>query len=125
MESAPDALVGRSIEWTGVHHSVDGDFTELSTHTVTYETENSCYVTAGGLLVGEASYIYRKMDEQIGIVIYRPNDYRGRSDVVLNAIFNFSEGTDRAVITAGGEPYAVADGTIREVETPARDVADS
>ncbi len=43
MKNAPDTLVGKSIEWTGVHHSEGGDFHDLSTHTVTYETENTCY----------------------------------------------------------------------------------
>jgi hypothetical protein len=50
MVKAPDTLVGKSIEWTGVHHSAHGDFTELSTHVVTYETEYTFYVTAGGKL---------------------------------------------------------------------------
>jgi hypothetical protein len=39
--------------------------------------------------------------------------------VVLHAMFDFAEGTDRAVILAGGE-LAVADGTMREVGTPPR-----
>jgi len=38
MRKAPASLVGYSLEWTGVHHSAGGDFEELSTHTVTYET---------------------------------------------------------------------------------------
>ena len=32
--------------------------------------------------------------------------------MVLHAIFNFHEMTDRAVITSNEEPFAVADGTI-------------
>ena len=48
MAKAPDTLVGKSIKWTGVHHSEHGDFTDLSTHVVTYETEGTCYVTADG-----------------------------------------------------------------------------
>lgn len=102
MGIAPDTLVGLGLEWTGQHHSEQGDFHDLSTHTVCYETETTCYVLAGGRLVGEADYTYRKLDDQIGIVIYRPHEYQGRTDVVLNAIFDFSEMTDRAVITAGG-----------------------
>ena len=39
----------------------------------------------------------------------------GRSDVVLNAMFAFA-----AVLFADGEPFAVADGDMREVETPPR-----
>jgi hypothetical protein len=52
--------VGKSIEWTGVHYSEHGDFKGLSTHVVTYETEDTCYVTAGGKRVGEASCQQRK-----------------------------------------------------------------
>jgi len=115
MSAAPESLVGKSIEWVGVHHSGDGDFSDLSTHTVTYETDGHCYVTAGGNLVGEASYVYRRLDDRMAIVIYRPEEYQGRRDVVLNAMFDFAKGKDRAVITAGGEPFAVADGDIREV----------
>lgn len=43
MKCAPDKLVGKSIEWKGVHHSEHGDFTDISNHTVTYETESTCY----------------------------------------------------------------------------------
>lgn len=32
-------------------------------------------------------------------------------------MFDFEQETDRAVITAGGEPFAVADGSMREVPT--------
>ena len=120
MTQAPDTLAGKSIEWTGVHHSEQGDFHDISTHTVTYETESTCYVTAGGKHVGEARYTYRKMDSRMGIVIYRPDEYRGRTDVVLYAMFDFVDGKDRAVILAGGEPFAAADGDIREVDTPPR-----
>jgi hypothetical protein len=118
MATAPDTLVGKSIEWTGVHHSEHGDFTDISTHVVTYETPDHCYVTAGGKRVGEARYTYKRLDDRMGIVIYYPKEYQGRSDVVLNAMFDFAEGKDRAVLTAGGEPFAVADGDMREVATP-------
>lgn len=120
MTHAPDTLVGKSIQWTGVHHSKHGDFTNLSTHVVTYETPDRCYVTAGGTFAGDASYTYAKLDERMAIVVYRPDEYQGRSDVVLYAIFDFAEGTDRAVILAGGEPFAIAEGTMREVATPPR-----
>ncbi len=118
MANAFQTLVGKSLEWTGVHHSRQGDFTDISTHTVSYETAHTCYVTAGGALVGEARYTYRKLDERMAVVIYRPVEYQGRSDVVLNAMLDFEQWTDRAVIVAGGEPFAVADGEIREVPTP-------
>ena len=120
MAVAPDTLVGKSLEWTGVHHSETGDFTDISTHTVSYETANTCYVTAGGQLVGEARYTYKKLDDRMGICIYYPNEYQGRTDVVLNAMFDFAGMKDRAVLLAGGEPFAVADGDMREVETPPR-----
>ena len=120
MEKPLDSLVGRSIEWTGVHHSEHGDFTDLSSHVVTYETEDTCYVTSGGELVGEATYTYKKLNDRMGIVVYRPDRYQGRTDVTLYAIFDFAERTDRAVILAGGEPFAVADGSMREVATPSR-----
>ncbi|RBW61260.1 hypothetical protein DS906_05500 [Ruegeria sp. A3M17] len=108
------------MKWTGVHHSELGDFKNLSTHTVSYETETTCYVTSGGKLVGEAQYTYKRLDEQMGICVYRPHEYQGRSDVVLNAIFDFRAMKDRAVLTAGGEPFAVADGDMEFVETPPR-----
>lgn len=120
MAKAPNRLVGKSIEWTGVHHSEHGDFTDISTHTVSYETETTCYVTAGGKLVGEARYTYRKLDDRMAICLYYPKEYQGRSDVVLNAMFDFVDMKDRAVLLAGGEPFAVADGDMREVETPPR-----
>ena len=113
-------LAGKSIEWTGVHHSEQGDFKDITTHVVTYETENTCYVTAGGKVVGEASYIYKRLDDRMAILIYRPKLYQGKPDVVLYAIMDFVQGTDRAVIVSGGEPFAVADGTMREVATPPR-----
>lgn len=103
-----------------MHHSEHGDFEDISTHTVSYETENTCYVTAGGKLVGEASYTYKKLDDQMAILIYRPENYQGRSDIVLCAMLDFAQGTDRAVILAGGEPFAVAEGKMREVVTPPR-----
>lgn len=115
MPEAPGSLVGKSIEWTGVHHSAQGDFTDISTHTVTYETADHCYVTAGGKLVGEARYTYRRLDAQMAVVIYHPEEYQGRSDVTLYAMFDFANGTDRAVLTDAGEPFAVADGSMREV----------
>jgi hypothetical protein len=118
--AAPESLIGTSLEWTGVHHSEKGDFTDLSTHTVTYETAGTCYVTAGGKLVGEARYTYKKLDERMGICIYHPEEYQGRSDVVLNAMFDFVDMKDRGVLLAGGQPFAVADGDMREVETPPR-----
>jgi len=120
MTHAPDTLVGKSIEWTGVHHSEHGDFTDLSIHVITYETEDRCYVTAGGKRVGEACYTFKKLDDRMAIVIYRPEQYLGRAGVVLYAMFDFAEGTDRAVILADGEPFAVADGSMREVATPPR-----
>jgi hypothetical protein len=120
MKRAPDKLVGKSIEWKGVHHSEQGDFNDISTHTVTYETESTCYVTAGGRLVGEARYTYRKLDDRMGIVVYHPNEWQGRSDVVLYAMFDFAHAKDRAVVLSGGKPFAVADGDMREVDTPPR-----
>ena len=117
---APVSLIGQSIEWTGVHHSGTGDFMDLSTHIVCYETATECYVIAGGELVGEASYVYKKLDEQMAICIYHPREYQGRSDVVLNAMFDFSEMKDRAVLLAGGEPFAVADGDMAFVPMPPR-----
>jgi hypothetical protein len=120
MAKAPETLVGKSIGWTGVHHSEHGDFTNISTHTVSYETENNCYVTSGGKLIGEAGYTYKKLDDRMAICIYHPKLYQGRSDVVLNAMFDFVDMKDRAVLLAGGEPFAVADGDMCEVETPPR-----
>ncbi len=118
MKIAFDTLVGKSIEWTGVHFSEHGDFKDLSTHIVSYETENTCYVTAGGKMLGEASYTYKKIDDRMAILVYRPKTYQGRSDVVLYAMLDFAQGTDRAVILAGGEPFAVAEGKMHEVATP-------
>ena len=120
MATAPDSLVGKSMEWTGVHHSEHGDFTDVSTHTVSYETETTCYVTSGGELVTEANYTYKKLDDRMAICIYFPREYQGRWDVVLNAMFDFADMSDRAVLLASGEPFAVADGVMREVETPPR-----
>lgn len=112
---APEKITGMSLKWTGRHHSEAGDFVGLSTHTLTYCTDNTCFATADGKLVGEASYVYRRLDDQVGICIYTPDIYQGRTDVVLNAIFNFHDMTDRAIITAGGAPYAVADGQMESV----------
>lgn len=123
MPSAPESLAGLSLEWTGVHHSADGDFGEISTHTVTYETESTDYVTARGSLVGQGTYEYVRLDDQIGVVTYRPEEYRGRTGVILRAIFDFSQGTDRAVLEYDDHPFAVADGTFREVPTPPRPAA--
>ena len=120
MAVAPDTLVGKSFKWTGVHHSEQGDFKEISTHTVSYETASTCYVTSGGKFVGEALYTYKKLDDRMGICIYHPKEYQGRSDVVLNAMFDFADMKDRAVLVAGGEPFAVADGDFCEVDTPPR-----
>jgi hypothetical protein len=77
-------------------------------------------VTAGGKLVGEARYTYKKLDDRMAVCIYHPDEYQGRSDVVLNAMFDFADMKDRAVLLSGGEPFAVADGDMREVETPQR-----
>ena len=117
MMTAFESLAGRSLEWTGRHHSVDGDFKDLSTHTVTYVTADECYVTADGRLVGEAGYCYKRLDSRMAIIVYNPRVYQGRSDVVLHAMLDFESATDRAVILAGGKPFAVADGTFREVKT--------
>ncbi|WP_199913552.1 hypothetical protein [Ruegeria sp. Alg231-54] len=121
MAEAPETLVGTSLKWTGVHHSELGDFKNLSTHTVSYETETTCYVTSESKLVGESQYTYKRLDEQMGICIYRPYEYQGRSDVVLNAIFDFRAMKDRAVLTSSGEPFAAADGDMEFVETPRPD----
>jgi hypothetical protein len=48
-----------------------------------------------------------ELDDRMAIVIYRPNEYQGRSNVVLYAMLDFAEGTDRAVILAGGKPFAI------------------
>jgi len=120
MAIACDTLIAKSIEWTGIHHSQHGDFKDISTHTVTYETAETCYVTAGAKLVGEASYIYRKLDDRMAILIYQPEIYQGRTDVILYAMLDFEKGTDNAVITANGRPFAVAVGNMREVATPPR-----
>jgi hypothetical protein len=118
MATAPDSLVGRRIEWTGVHRSQHGDFAELSTHVVSYETETKCYVTAAGKVGGEATYTYTMLDERMAILIYRPTLYLGKTDVILYAMLDFAQHSDRAVILAGGEPFAIADGEMRELATP-------
>ena len=116
MPKAPETLEGLSLKWTGRHHSVQGDFHDLSTHTVTYQTPTDCYVTSGGELVGEALYTYLRLDDRMAICIYRPHRYQGRDSVVLNAMFDFEEMTDRAVITASGDPFAIANGSLTFVE---------
>ena len=118
MAVCPESLVGLSLEWTGVHHSEEGDFEDLTTHTVTYETETHAYVTVDGVRVSEAGYVFRKLDDEVGVVIYTPDLYRGQPNVVLHAIFNFAQGTDRAVLEHQGRPFAVADGKMRSVPTP-------
>ena len=116
MATAPDSLVGIHLEWTGVHHSEGGDFEDLSTHCVHYGPDDRCTVTAGGEVVGRATYTYKKLDARMAIVIYHPEEYQGRSGVVLNAMLDFEESTDRAVIVADGVPFAVADGKIQQVD---------
>ncbi|WP_223874520.1 hypothetical protein [Salinispora fenicalii] len=112
---------GRSVEWKGVHHSTHGDFADISTHTVSYESRDRCYVTTDGRLVADGvSYTYQKLDHRMAILIYRPEVYQGRSGVILYSMLDFASATDRAVILADGEPFAIADGTFREVPTPAR-----
>lgn len=116
-----DTLAGRSVEWKGVHHSTHGDFTDISTHIVSYESRDRCYVTTGDKIVAvSVSYTYQKLDHRMAILIYRPEVYQGRSGVVLYSMLDFARATDRAVILADGEPFAIADGTIREVPTPSR-----
>lgn len=83
MTKAFYTLAGKSIEWTGVHYSERGDFKDITTHVVSYETESTCYVTAEGELVGEASYTYKKLDDRMAIVIYSPKLYQGRPDIDL------------------------------------------
>ena len=65
MAIAPESLVGTSLEWTGVHHSAEGDGEDLSTHTVTYETETRAYVTVDGERVSETGYVFRKLDDEV------------------------------------------------------------
>lgn len=123
MITAFERLVGRSLEWTGTHHSAGGDFTDISTHVVTYKTLNECYVTAGGKLVGEAEYCYERLDSRMSVLIYHPKLYQGRAGVVLYAMLDFETATDRAVILADGKPFAIADGTFREVKTAVKPTA--
>lgn len=66
---------------------------------MTYETADRCYATAGGELVTEASYSYKKMDDRMGIVIYWPELYQGRTGVVLYAMLDFE-----AAKPAGWQP---------------------
>jgi hypothetical protein len=65
--------------------------------------------------------VFRKLDDEVGVVIYTPDLYRGQSDVVLHAILDFAQGTDRAVLEHDGRPFAVADGKMRTVPTPDTD----
>jgi hypothetical protein len=118
MSSAPESLAGLSLEWQGVHHSSEGDFGEISTHTVTYETDTHNYVTVGGKVVGQGAYEYTRLDDQVGVIIYQPEQYLGRRDVQLHAILDFAASTDRAVIEQSGKAFAVADGNFRSVATP-------
>lgn len=53
-------------------------------------------------LGGEASYMYKKLDDRMAILVYHPEGYQGRSDVVLDAMLDFEQGADRAVILARG-----------------------
>jgi hypothetical protein len=68
-----------------------------------HHVPHSCYVTADGKLAGEARHTYKKLDDRMAIVIFRPEEYQGRSDVVLYAMFDFAEAKDRAVLLAGGK----------------------
>jgi hypothetical protein len=49
-----------------------------------------------------APYI-QEFDDRMAIVIFRPEEYQGRSDVVLYAMFDFAEAKDRAGLLAGGK----------------------
>ena len=42
-------------------------------------------------LIGEATYEYRRLDDKVGICIYKPNVWQGRTDVILRAIFDFEQ----------------------------------
>ncbi|GAA5444058.1 hypothetical protein Misp06_02241 [Microbulbifer sp. NBRC 101763] len=119
-----ESLVGLSLEWTGTHYSEGGDFPDLSTHIVSYETESSCYVTAGGKLVGKASYSYAPMGVRMATLVYRPDIYQGRSGVVLYAMLDFDLMMDRAVIMHNDQPLAVANGSFRVVDTPDKPITD-
>lgn len=118
MAIAPASLTGMNLEWTGRHHSQMGDFQDLSTHTLSYDTETTCRAWSHGQVIGHAQYTYQRLDDQVGVVIYRPDTWQGHTDVVLNAIFDFSEMTDRAVVTSAGRPLAVALGKFRQVSSP-------
>jgi hypothetical protein len=118
MTSAPESISGLSFEWQGVHHSREGDFGQISTHTVTYESDTHNYVTVGGKVVGQGAYEYTRLDDEVGVIIYQPEQYLGRRDVRLHAILNFAASTDRAVIEQSGKAFAVADGSFRLVATP-------
>ena len=62
----------------------------------------------------------KKLDNRMAILVYWPERYQDRSGVVLYAMLDFAKATDRAVIIAGDEPFAVAESCIREVATPPR-----
>ncbi|MFA0811628.1 hypothetical protein [Microbulbifer epialgicus] len=119
-----ESLVGLSLEWTGTHYSEEGDFPDLSTYIVSYETGSSCYVTAGGKLVGKASYSYVPMGVRMAALVYRPDIYQGRSGVVLYAMLDFDLMMDRAVIMHNDQPLAVANGSFRVVNTPDKPITD-
>ncbi|MCO1335232.1 hypothetical protein MO867_12905 [Microbulbifer sp. OS29] len=113
-------LEGLSLEWTGTHYSKNGDFPDLSTHTVVYETASNCYVIAAGKLVGEASYTYEAMDERMAALTYRPQIYQGRKNVLLYAMLDFVQMMDRAIILYEDRPLALANGSFQLVNTPVR-----
>jgi hypothetical protein len=71
MSKAPVSLAGLSLEWTGVHHSRDGDFSEISTHTVTYETETTDYVTAFAKFVGQGTYLPAIFEYQYSVTVHQ------------------------------------------------------
>ncbi|WP_444923284.1 hypothetical protein ACJJH9_15340 [Microbulbifer sp. DLAB2-AF] len=122
MSCAFKNLVGLSLEWTGSHYSEVGDFPDLSTYVVSYESESNCYITAGGKLVCEASYSYAPMGVRMAALVYRPNIYQGRRGVVLYAMLDFDLMMDRAVIMHNDQPLALANGSFRVVETPEKPV---
>ncbi|WP_226643052.1 hypothetical protein [Microbulbifer variabilis] len=115
-----ESLAGLSLEWTGTHYSKQGDFPELSTHIVSYDTDSSCSITALGKLVGAARYCYEPMGVRMATLIYWPEVYQGRRGVVLYAMLDFDLMLDRAVIVHNDRPLAIANGSFRVVETPAK-----
>ncbi len=111
-------LKGLSLEWTGTHYSRQGDFPDLSTHIVSYETETSCYITSPGKHLGEARYCYEPLGVRMATLIYWPEIYQGRRGVVLYAMLDFDLMMDRAVIVHNDHPLAIANGSFRLVDTP-------